>query len=377
MPSFFKSRLFTWGAGAIVGLAVLIGGLFWYQDKSKHEATDNAFVQADTVQVSPQISGYVVQVLVEDNQPVVAGQVLAVLDQAPVQARLDAAIANVAAMEAAVRAVDDRGSTEQAVIAQRIAAIASAEAAAAAQKADADRYAALQAQGIVSPQRVQAATATAQQGQAAVTQARAALEAERRTAGSMGSAREQALAQVQAARAAVAQARIDLDRTTIRAPIAGVVGAKAVRVGQQVQAGLTLLAIVPVEQTYVVANFKETQLGRLRIGQPVAIHADAYGDRVIRGRIDSFAPATGSEFALIPVENAVGNFTKITQRVPVKITVLPGELAGSLRPGLSVSVTVDITQNTGPTFAEAGASPRVTARAAPAASPPASAPQAR
>ncbi len=363
MFEFFKSRLFTYGAGGVVAIAVLIGGAFWYQDKQKHEATDNAFVQADTVQVSPQISGYVTQVLVEDNQAVVAGQVLAVLDQAPVQARLDAALANVAALEAAVRGVDDKASTEQAVIAQRIAAIASAEAAAAAQKADADRYATLQTQGIVSPQRALTSTANAQQAQAAVTQARAALEAERRTAESMGSQRAQALAQVAVARAAVDQARIDLDRTTIRAPIAGVVGAKAVRVGQQVQAGLTLLAIVPVQTTYIIANFKETQLGRLRIGQPVTIHADAFGNRVIMGRIDSFAPATGSEFALIPVENAVGNFTKITQRVPVKITILPGALAGALRPGLSVSVSVDVTRNTGPTFAEAGAVAPVTARA--------------
>lgn len=166
----------------VVAVAVLIGGVFWYQDKQKHEATDNAFVQADTVQVSPQISGYVTQVLVEDNQVVAAGQALAVLDQAPVQARLDAALANVAALEAAVRGVDDKASTEQAVIAQRIAAIASAEAAAAAQKADADRYATLQAQGIVSPQCCLTSTANAQQAQAAVTQARAALEAERRTA---------------------------------------------------------------------------------------------------------------------------------------------------------------------------------------------------
>jgi membrane fusion protein (multidrug efflux system) len=116
------------------------------------------------------------------------------------------------------------------------------------------------------------------------------------------------------------------------------------------------MSVVPLGQTYIVANFKETQVARLRIGQPVEIHADAFGKQAIRGKIDSFAPATGSEFAMIPVENAVGNFTKIAQRLPVKIAVdRASPLAGALRPGLSVEVKVDVTARTGPSFAEAGA----------------------
>jgi membrane fusion protein (multidrug efflux system) len=160
-----------------------------------------------------------------------------------------------------------------------------------------------------------------------------------------------------AARAAVEQARIDLSRTEIRAPVAGVVGAKGVRVGQYVRPGGALMSVVPLSDAYVVANFKETQVSRLRIGQPVEIHADAFGKQAIKGRIDSFAPATGAEFALIPVENAVGNFTKIAQRLPVKIAVDRRQaFAGALRPGLSVDVRVDVRQNTGPSFAESGAS---------------------
>ena len=192
--------------------------------------------------------------------------------------------------------------------------------------------------------------------------AQAALEAERRAAQSLGSARAQTVAQVAAARAAVDQARLDLDRTVIRAPAAGVVGARSLRPGQLVQPGVALMAIVPLGQSFVIANFKETQVARLRVGQPVEIKADAFGKQSIRGKVDSFAPATGQEFALIPVENAVGNFTKITQRLPVKIVVDRGPLGAALRPGLSVEVKVDVRDRTGPSFAEAGQAPEQLAR---------------
>ena len=139
----------------------------------------------------------------------------------------------------------------------------------------------------------------------------------------------------------------------IRAPIAGVVGARSVRPGQFVNAGTQLLSIVPLTRTYIVANFKETQLDRMRLGQTVEISADAFPGRKIEGRIDSFAPATGSEFALIPVENATGNFTKITQRVPVRIVVSGADRNLALRPGLSVDVKVDLKSQGGASFAEA------------------------
>ena len=203
--------------------------------------------------------------------------------------------------------------------------------------------------------RQQTARAGADQAAAAVAQARAGLQAEQVAAQAVGAEHDQSAAQAAAAAALLRQARIDLDRTVIRAPSAGVVGARSVRTGQLVQPGAVLMAIVPLGQTYVVANFKETQLSRLRVGQPVELHADAFGKQVIKGHVDSFAPATGAQFALIPVENAVGNFTKITQRVPVRIAVdKAGPLSGALRPGLSVHVKVDVRENTGPGFADAG-----------------------
>lgn len=341
-------------AAAVTAVAIAVGAGIWWVDRQRHEATDNAFVQADNVTVSPQVDGYVAEVLVTDNEAVRAGQVLVRLDTAPLRAKLAQAEAEAAALEAAVRSVDDRARLEQAMIAQKAAGVRSATAEAQLAQAELARYGALADQGWVSPQRAQTARAAASQAEASVAQARATLEAERRSAESLGSTRAQTLAQAQAARAAVEQARINLERAEIKAPVSGVVGARAVRPGQYVRPGSALMSVVPLGDAYVVANFKETQVARLRIGQPVAIKADAFGKQVIPGRIDSFAPATGAEFALIPVENAVGNFTKITQRLPVKIAIDPkSPLAAALRPGLSVEVKVDVTADTGPSFAEA------------------------
>lgn len=339
---------------AVVLVAVVISGALWWTNKQHYESTDNAFVQADTVVVSPQVPGYIAQVLVSDNQRVEAGQVLARIDPSTFEAKLAQAQANAAALDAAVKNVDDKAALEQAMIAQRAAGVQSAQAEASRAGADLSRYHDLAGQGWVSPQKLQTVKAQAAETDAAVRQAAAALEAERRTAGSLGSTRAQTLAQAEAAHAAVEQAKIDLDHTVIRAPAAGVVGARGVRPGQLVQPGTTLMAVVPLGKAYVVANFKETQVARLRIGQPVEIRADAFGKQPIKGHIDSFSPATGAEFALIPVENAVGNFTKIAQRVPVRIVVdRATPLGQALRPGLSVEVKVDVTQSTGPSFAEA------------------------
>ena len=207
----------------------------------------------------------------------------------------------------------------------------------------------------MSQQRIETQRATAETARASVAQAQAALTAEQRTAAVLGSTRSQSVAAVEQARALVEQAQLTLDRTVIRAPVGGVVGARGVRVGQVVQAGGQMMSIVPLQDTYVVANFKETQVGRMRLGQEVEIKADAFPGQSIVGHVDSFAPATGSEFALIPVENATGNFTKITQRVPVRIVVdrrASGEPI-ALRPGLSVEVKVDLKSRGGAAFADA------------------------
>lgn len=363
MPSIQRKQLIPLAVASLAAIAIIIGGTVWWTGKQRYEATDNAFVQADTVLVMPQVSGYVVEVLVNDNEHVEAGQVLARIDPTTFQARLDQAIANANALDAAISAVDDKAALEQAVIAERVAGVSSARAEAGRAEADLKRYRDLAGQGWVSEQKLSTVSAGADQSRAGVAQAQAALEAERRSAASLGSARAQTVAQAAAARAAVEQARLDLERTVIRAPVAGVVGARSVRPGQLVQPGASLMSVVPLGKTYVVANFKETQVARLRIGQTVEIKADAFGGEKITGKVESFAPATGAEFALIPVENAVGNFTKIAQRIPVRIAVdRETPLATALRPGLSIEVKVDVRDSTGPSFAEAGTAPTTLVR---------------
>lgn len=339
----------------VVGVFLIIGGVVWWQGKQRWEATDNAFVEADTVLVSSQVDGRIVEVLVADNQRVQAGDVLVRLDDSDARARLSQAEAQLSAAVAAVDNVDARSAQEGAQIQARAAGVAQAQAQADLARAQADRYSRLADDGWVSDQRVQSERADAAQARAGVAEAQAGLEAERRTADTLVSTRAQAEAQVELARAAVEEARIDLERTVIRAPSAGVVGARQVRVGQFVRPGGQMMSLVPLGETYVVANFKETQVGRLRLGQTVEITADAFPGQTLTGRIDSFSPATGSEFALIPIENASGNFTKITQRVPVRIIVETGSESAALRPGLSIEVRVDLHSGGGATFAEAGA----------------------
>lgn len=349
-----RGRLIQIAAGSVAAVAITAGGVVWWLNRQAYVQTDNAFIHAEKVTVASQVEGYVAEVLVADNQQVAPGQVLVRIDDAEIRADLAEAQANAAALAAAVRGVDDKARLEQAMIAQKAAGVESARAQAQLADAELNRYGALADKGWVSSQRAQTARAAATQASASVAEAQATLEAERRAAQSLASARAQTLAQAEGARAAVERAKIDLSRTEIKAPNAGVVGARSVRPGQFVRPGGAMMSLVPVGEGYVVANFKETQVSRLRIGQPVEIHADAFGDQPIRGRIDSFAPATGSEFALIPVENAVGNFTKIAQRLPVKIVIdKDSPLAGALRPGLSVHVKVDVRRNTGPSFAEA------------------------
>lgn len=349
----------------VVLIGIGVGAFLWWQDRQHYEKTDNAFVEADTVQVSSQVSGYVTDVLVADNQQVNAGDLLIKIDQAPFLSRLRQAEASESASTAGVQEVDDKTHLQSSMIQEREAALESAMALEKQARVELDRYQRLAGQGWVTPQRIQSLSTAVAQAHSAVEQARAALVAEQVTRANLSSTRDRSIGQVAVAESAVQQAKLDLDRTLIRAPAAGVIGARGVRVGQLVQPGLALMAVVPVARTYVVANFKETQLGRLRIGQPVLIHADAFPDKEIHGRIESFAPATGSEFALIPVENAVGNFTKIAQRLPVRIALDSSQEGQALRPGLSVEVKVDVTVRSGPTLAEVGVQPGQTASRGP------------
>jgi membrane fusion protein, multidrug efflux system len=317
-------------------------GWYWWTEWRFLQSTDDAYVQSDISLISPKIEGYIKDVRVQDNQPVAAGDVLFVIEDRDFAAKVAQAQAAVATEEAAVDTFDSRLDLQRAMIEQAKAEVTAAEAEKARSERDFQRYKQLAASDYASRQQFEKTQADDEKAAAALAQKRAAVEAALGTLRVLRAQRDEEKAKREQARAALALARIDLDRTVIRAPVAGIAGNRAGQVGQYVKPGTQLLSIVPLPKVYVTANFKETQLTRMRVGQVAEISVDAYPDRSLKGRIESFAPASGAQFSLLPPDNATGNFTKIVQRVPVRVAVpADASLAGLLRPGLSVTVTVD------------------------------------
>jgi membrane fusion protein (multidrug efflux system) len=329
----------------------------WYSQHASFEDSEDAYVRAEVTAISAKVGGYVSSLPVADNEEVAAGQILLRIDDADFRARVAQAEANVAAAQAGIDAqqaaianLDSQTRQQRNVIAQAEAMVASAEAEVERAQLDETRYSALAKTFDTPHQKLEAATADLRKATAALAGARAAAAAERGKLDVLASSRKQSEAGLEQARATLAQAeaarklaQIDLADTVIRSPIHGVVGARSVRLGALVQPGTPLLSIVPLDRVWVVANFKETQVGRMRAGQAVQIRADSFPGVAIPGRVDSFSPASGAQFALLPPDNATGNFVKIVQRIPVKITVDPGSpLAGRLRPGMSASVDIDV-----------------------------------
>jgi len=318
------------------------GGWRWWHDWRFLQSTDDAYVQSDISLISPKIEGYVKEVKVRDNEAVAAGQVLFVIDDRDFAARLAQAEAAIATTEATIATYQSRLKYQRAMIEQAAAAMQATEADTTRAQLDFKRYATLVTGDFASRQRYESAEADARKADASLAKARAALAAEQNQLAVLDSQKREEEARLMQARAALRLARNDLDNTVIRAPVAGVAGNRAGQVGQYVKPGTQLLSVVPLPKIYVTANFKETQLTRMQPGQAAEIFIDAYPDHKVTGRIESFAPASGSQFSLLPPDNATGNFTKIVQRVPVRIA-LPADapVARFLRPGLSVTVTVD------------------------------------
>ena len=330
--------------GLLLALGVSAAAYFGYDYFTTGrylESTDDAYVQADSTIVSPKVSGYIAEVLVGDNQPVKSGQLLARIDDRDFKTALNQAHADVAASEAAVRNLDAQISLQQPVIEQESADIAAAEANLQFAQEEQARYDGLMKSGSGTIQRAQQTDAALREKIAQLQHGKSGLLAARRRVDVLTTDRAKAVAQLDHARAVEQQMALNLSYTEISAPVDGTVGARALRVGQFVQAGTQLMAVVPLDAVYVVANFKETQLTHVRNGQPVEIEIDSFHGTKLHGHVDSLSPASGLEFALLPPDNATGNFTKIVQRVPVKIVLDDHNLTGLLRPGMSAEPTVD------------------------------------
>ncbi|MFM0206143.1 HlyD family secretion protein [Paraburkholderia sediminicola] len=326
-------------------VALIVGAVWlarWWTVGRFIESTDDAYLQADSVTVAPKIAGYVTEVYVADNQVVKPGDPLVHLDARQYQVALNQALATIDARKADIERAQADIKQQQSNIAQAQAQQQVAQVNAHHASDEVRRYAPLVATGAETSERLAELTSSRDQANATLTANAAAVDAARSQIGSATAQLAQARAQLEAAQASAQQSQLDLDNTVVRSVLGGQVGDRTVRVGQYVQPGTRMLTVVPVQSTYLLANFKETQVGRMRVGQPVEMHVDALPGHMLHGVIDSFSPGTGSQFALLPPENATGNFTKIVQRVPVRIRIDTGaETRSVLLPGLSVTVDVD------------------------------------
>ncbi|GLS29204.1 membrane fusion protein, multidrug efflux system [Mesorhizobium albiziae] len=339
-----RPLLFASVAVAALAGAADFGWNYWTAGRFE-VSTDDAYVKADSTTIAPKVSGYIATVLVGDNETVKAGQILARIDDRDFKVSLEQAKAQVEAAEANI-------ANKQAALAAQQSAIDAAKATVEADKADEtfaeqddQRYARLAKSGYGTVQNAQLAASRIAAARAAVTRDVATLANATRQLDVIRAELAQAEAALDSAKAVEDQAELNLSYTALVAPIDGVIGNRTLRVGQYVQAGTQLMAVVPTHAAYIVANYKETQLTKVRTGQKVEIEVDTFPGQVFQGHVDSISPASGQEFALLPPDNATGNFTKVVQRIPVKIVLDDGSpLSVVLRPGMSVYPTIDTKQ---------------------------------
>ncbi|MVV47055.1 HlyD family secretion protein [Pseudomonas sp. PB120] len=331
------------GVGAALAISVLVyllvPGVF---GKRTQQNTNDAFVSADFTLVVPRVAGFIKDVLVEDNQQVKAGQLLALIDDRDLRAAAQAADAETLVAKAQLQNARATLERQTSVIAQAQATVVSAKAEMAFAEHELNRYDHLAGVGAGTVQNAQQARTRIDQATARMANATAVLAAERKQIDILTAQRDAAEGGLKRAQAALEIASYELSYTRIVAPQDGMVGERAVRVGAYVTPGSKLLAVVPLAQAYVVANFQETQLTDVRPGQRVQVRVDSLGGEALNGRVESIAPATGVTFASIKPDNATGNFTKVVQRIPVKIVLEPGQpLAERLRVGMSVDARID------------------------------------
>lgn len=329
-----------------IALAILLGavayGVYYFTTGRYIQSTDNAYVEADIAVIAPKVAGYVRAVPVTENQPVRAGDPLLVIDDSDYRAAVARARADVSRQRQGIGGARATASAGLSQVGEREATVVAAQAEVVRARADVSRFATLRKQGWVSQATLDVRIADAASREAAVAQARAAVAAARASERASEAGTGGAQAQLTGALASLDAAQLDLVNTVVRAPVAGTVGNRSARVGQYLRTGQQAMVVVPLGAVYVVANFKETQIGDMHPGLPVKLRFDAYKDATVEGRIVSLSPAAGSRFSMLPPENATGNFTKIVQRMPVRIAL--GRLPPGLRlvPGMSVEVSVDV-----------------------------------
>jgi membrane fusion protein (multidrug efflux system) len=335
-------RLALYAAIGMVALAIVSYAHHWLTIGRFIESTDDAYVGGDITVIAPKVSGFIDRVAVTDNQPVQPGDLLVKLDDKDYVAALDRAQAALDAQRATLANLDATRRLQSAVIEQARAGVSAAIAELTRAHDDEERFRDLSAHSAASIQVYQKAAADYQQAQAQLQKSRATVEAAERELEVIDTRKRQTQAALAEAKANVEIARLNLSYTELRSPIAGVVGNRSARTGAYAGIGTQLVSVVPASGLWIDANFKESQLAHLHAGQRVKVTADVLPGHDFIGHVASLAPATGAEFSVLPAENATGNFTKIVQRVPVRVLLDDdASTLGRLRPGLSVSVDVD------------------------------------
>lgn len=341
MPAPLKRRLFIF-----VFIVILIAlGFFaqWLFKGRFFESTDNAYVQGEITRVSSQLGARIVEVVVGDNEHVQKGQLLVKLEGDDFHLAVDHANAALAMREAERTQAQSKLTQQASLIAAGEAKVSSSQASLGRSQIDLSRAQTLRKPGYVSEERVTTLSADNHIARSQVTMAQADLQGQRQQVNALNAEIKRLDALIANARTDLAQAELNLTRSEIHAPISGLVGQRAARNGQYVQAGAYLLSIVPDQDIWIQANFKETQIGHMQPGQKAELTFDAYGDTPIDARVDSLFAASGAQFSLLPPDNATGNFTKVVQRIPVKLTfAADNPLKGKIRPGMSVTVKVNI-----------------------------------
>ncbi len=330
------------GGGLFALFCVTAASWMWLTDWRYIQSTNNAYIQGDITAIRPKVSGYVKDLYVTDNQHVAKGDPLLRIEDREIRQQIAGIEADLKRFDAELVALAQKKELQHFQIEQAEAEVAIAEAERDRTKAELARSHRLAKAGNTSKQAHEINVAAASQAIGALSRASARLKAANVEVSVLDAEEQKLRALIQKTQADLNLHNIRLDDTLLRAPIDGVVGNRTVRAGQLVEPGRFLMAIVPLDEVWVVGNFKETQLTRVRAGQPVTVHVDTFPGAVIDGVVTGMSPASGAEFSILPPQNATGNFTKIVQRIPVKIAISPEtDMQGLLRPGMSCTVSVD------------------------------------
>jgi membrane fusion protein (multidrug efflux system) len=341
-PKSGKRKLVLTGIGAVLALAATAYGVHYFLVGRFLVSTDDAYVRANNTTLGARVSGHIAAILPGDNALVHTGDVIFRIDDGDYRIAVDAARTKIETQQATIERIGHQVTALQSAVEQASAQVTSAEAALKRAGLDYDRQQALNTKGFASRATFEVSEAGRDQGLAALKSAQAAFDAARDNVEVTKAQQAEARAQLAELQTSLAKAQRDLDFTAVRAPVDGMFSNRMVSTGDYIVVGQRLGNVVPLDDVFIDANFKETQLMRVRPGQPVTIAVDAYGHRKFAGIVDSISPAAGSVFTLLPPDNATGNFTKIVQRLPVRVRV-PKDVARQnlLRAGMSVYTTVD------------------------------------